>query len=53
MSPVNNSQAYEAISARGSIPPGEGRSAGLQAAYQLIALVMSFIVAVAGGLLTG
>lgn len=53
MSPVNNSMAYEALSARGSIPPGEGRSAGLQAGYQLIALAVSFIIAIIGGLITG
>jgi ammonium transporter Rh len=33
--------------------PGDGRSAGDQAGYQLLALGVTLVIAVAGGLITG
>jgi ammonium transporter Rh len=48
----NSSQIYD-NTGLSVIIPGDGRSAGEQAGYQLLALGVTLVIAVAGGLITG
>ncbi|XP_022242749.1 ammonium transporter Rh type B-like [Limulus polyphemus] len=54
MSPAaNSSKLAEIQSQYTEIEPGKGRTASLQAGYQLIALVTTLAVAIGGGIVTG
>jgi ammonium transporter Rh len=48
----NNSQIHDNPGLTSFIP-GDGRSAGEQAGYQLLAVGITLVIAVAGGLITG
>ena len=48
MAPKNISENHNFVA-----PPGEGRTAGQQAGYQLIALGVTLVIAIVGGLITG
>lgn len=51
--PVENSSQIHDNPGLSLLIPGEGRSAGDQAGYQLLALGVTVVIAVAGGLITG
>jgi ammonium transporter Rh len=51
--PVQNSSQTHDNSQLSLMIPGDGRSAGDQAGYQLLALGVTLVIAVAGGLITG
>ncbi len=52
--PINNSTAYiDLTSFKPDIAPGLNRSAGEQAAYQAVGLILSIAFGVVGGLITG
>jgi ammonium transporter Rh len=47
----NNSQIHN--TGLSFFTPGDGRSAGEQAGYQLLAVGVTLVIAIAGGLITG
>jgi ammonium transporter Rh len=51
--PAKNSSHIYDNSEPSLIIPGDGRSAGEQAGYQLLALGVTLVIAIAGGLITG
>ena len=51
--PAKNSSHFQDNSGLPLFIPGDGRSAADQAGYQLLALGVTLVIAVAGGLITG
>jgi ammonium transporter Rh len=51
--PVENSSQIHDNPQLSLLIPGDGRSAGDQAGYQLLALGITLVIAVAGGIITG
>jgi ammonium transporter Rh len=50
---VNTTEFAEAQAEFSVIEPGAGRSSGIQGGYQMLALVITLVVAIIGGAVTG
>ena len=50
---VNTTEFAEAQASFSVLEPGAGRSSGVQGGYQMLALVVTLVVAIIGGAVTG